>query len=75
MTTPDTTDIIIPPDIQALFDKADFDGEYAAKVLADAVQLTSRNGKTVYETIKWDRAAEWARNGLAIIARSTPVLT
>lgn len=66
-----TSDIIVPAAIQAIFDKADAEGEYAAKILPDAIQLTSRDGRTVYETVKWDRAAEWARNAMAIISRCT----
>lgn len=71
--TPDTTsDIIIPPEVQAIFDKADAEGEYAAKVLGDGVQLTSIDGKTVYETVRWPQAGAWARNAMRVIARSAP---
>ena len=74
MTTPNppATDIIIPPAIQAIFDKADADGEYAAKVLPDAIQLTSRDGKTVYETVLWPESAAWARAAMSVISRSMP---
>jgi hypothetical protein len=64
--------IIVPAAIQAIFDKADADGEYAAKILPDAVQLTSRDGKTIFETVRWPEAARWARAAMAVISRSTP---
>lgn len=74
--TPDTTtpasraDIIVPAAVQAIFDRADADGECAAKILGDAVQLTSKDGKTVYETVKWEQAWQWAKAAISVIARS-----
>jgi hypothetical protein len=69
--SPESNIIIVPDAIQAIFDKADAEGEYAAKVLPDAVQLTSRDGRTVYETVKWPDASRWARAAMSVITRSS----
>jgi hypothetical protein len=64
-------DIIVPDVIQAIFDKADADGPYAAKILAASVQLTSRDGRIVHEEVQWPEAAKWSRNAIAILSRIT----
>ena len=71
MTTQKQEDIIIPEEVQNIFDQADEEGPYAAKLLNDAVQLTSRDGKTVYKTVNWPDAARWRKNAMDIIARSS----
>jgi hypothetical protein len=72
--TPDTSNpdfIPVPAEVQAIFDKADESGLYAAKILSKSVQLTSRDGLTVYEEVSWPDAFRWMKNAIAILARVT----
>ena len=56
----DSPDITPPPEVQSLFDEADFDeGKYACKIDPPFVKLTSVDGKTVIKEVRWDRCGAW----------------
>ena len=64
------THIPIPPEVDALFDKADSYSEYGALLCPDSVKLVKRDG-TVVEEVKWADSWRFAKNALRVLARSS----
>lgn len=52
-------EIIIPKEVQDIFDEADERGDNSAVITATGVKLVDRNGKTLREVV-WPEVTQWS---------------
>lgn len=64
-------DIVIPLEVQEIFDQADMESEYAAVIDNQHVRLTSKDGKIVYKEVLWKDAYRFSKNAIKILTRTT----
>ena len=51
--------IEIPKDVSDLLDEADDGGLYSAQLVDDAIQLVTKDGKTIIREVKWEQAGAY----------------
>ena len=72
----DSPELIPPPEVQELFDLADFEeAKYACRIDPPFVRLTSIDGKTVFKEVEWKKSDAWSRQFMRKLQEVTDAAT